>query len=234
MACELRRPDGHLHGDDLDELLDAAEVIGVAGVQRELGSQGCGRDQQIDGPCSPRFARLRCDDSKDAAIGACSVSVEREWVERCFGTLQPILSATALVRVVGGMWPGSQLSQAEGAYGNGDRKPCCVDLVQVDEDRRVEEARSWRGSSRTRHRFLICGGVEIRSEALVVDARRGPEHGHRGVGCHESVATEWGELADRDAVARHDERPALVELSHDLTALVPELSLADLTAHGPS
>jgi len=78
---------------------------------------------------------------------------------------------------------------------------------------------------------LARGGVEIGAEALVVDARRGPEHRHRRLRCDKAVATKRSQLTDRHAVARHDERFPPIELAHDLSALVAQLSLGDLAAH---
>jgi len=40
------------------------------------------------------------------------------------------------------------------------------------------------------------------------------------------------QLPNRDAVSRDDERLAPIQASHDLTALVAELSLGDLSTHG--
>lgn len=43
--------------------------------------------------------------------------------------------------------------------------------------------------------------------------------------------SHWSELADRDAVARHDERLAPVEGFHDSPAVIPQLTLSDLPLH---
>jgi hypothetical protein len=39
------------------------------------------------------------------------------------------------------------------------------------------------------------------------------------------------ELADRHTVASHDKGLTLIEFSHDLAALVPQLSLGDFPTH---
>src|SRR4029450_2816081 len=91
--------------------------------------------------------------------------------------------------------------------------------------------RSGRCPSATRRRVLARGGLEIAAQPLVVDARRGPEHRHRRLRCDKAMATKRSQLTDRHAVARHDERFPPIELAHDLSALVAQLSLGDLAAH---
>ncbi len=48
------------------------------------------------------------------------------------------------------------------------------------------------------------------------------------------MASQREELADGDAVAGDDEGLAVVELPHDLAAVVPQLPLRDLPAHAPT
>ena len=43
--------------------------------------------------------------------------------------------------------------------------------------------------------------------------------------------THWGKLADRDSIPGHNERFALVKLTHDFAATIAELALGDLSGH---
>src|SRR5205814_675457 len=80
--------------------------------------------------------------------------------------------------------------------------------------------RGGRGRSATRGGILISHGVEVGPAALIVDAWCGPEYGDRGLGGDEAMAPERGELADGNAIAGDDEGLPLVELAHDLSAVV--------------
>ena len=74
--------------------------------------------------------------------------------------------------------------------------------------------------------------IQIGAEPLRVNCWRCPEEGDCSLGGDEAVAAQWSELAHGNAVARDDERLALVELAHNLTAVVAQFSLGDLSAHG--
>ena len=65
----------------------------------------------------------------------------------------------------------------------------------------------------------------------VVSGRAG-EYGLDGVRRYEHTLPERAELTDRDAVARDDERLALVELAQDAPAFVAEVLLRDALGHG--
>jgi len=74
--------------------------------------------------------------------------------------------------------------------------------------------------------------VQVGAEPSRVNSGCRPEESDRSLGGDEAVAAQWSELAYGNAVARDDERLALVELAHDLTAVVAQFSLGDLSAHG--
>lgn len=100
-------------GDDVDEVVKGFEVIGIAGVQRELcGEGGCG-DEQVDGSGSAGFAPGACDGCEDPAVGAGGVGIEGEWVEGGFGSLDPVLAAAAFGGVVSGVWAGSEFCEGD-------------------------------------------------------------------------------------------------------------------------
>ena len=80
-------------------------------------------------------------------------------------------------------------------------------------------------------RVLVRCGVKIGAEALVVNSRCRVEQRHGSVGGNETAPVERRELADGHTVTSHDEALPLVDLAHDLAALVPELSLCDLSRH---
>jgi len=91
--------------------------------------------------------------------------------------------------------------------------------------------RAGRLSSGTRGGFLGGHAVEISAESCEVDARRVAEHCDCGVSAHESVSAQRGELSDGRPVPRHYEGLTLVQLAHDLAALVAQLPLGDLSSH---
>jgi hypothetical protein len=80
-------------------------------------------------------------------------------------------------------------------------------------------------------RTLVEDRIDVGSESPTVDDRSAGEEGDGCVGAHEPALSQRRQLADRDAVPGHDERLAAVERAHDLAALVPELSLTDLSRH---
>jgi hypothetical protein len=80
-------------------------------------------------------------------------------------------------------------------------------------------------------RTLVEDRIDVGSESPTVDDRSAGEEGDGCVGAHEPTFPERHELAHRDAVTGDDEHLAAVERAHDLAALVPELSLTDLSRH---
>jgi hypothetical protein len=91
--------------------------------------------------------------------------------------------------------------------------------------------RAGRGLSATGRRALVGDGVQIGPELAVIDGRGGAEQRHRSLGSYEPVAPQRGQLADRHAVAGHDERLPSVKPAHDLAAVIAEFSLGDLFSH---
>ena len=79
--------------------------------------------------------------------------------------------------------------------------------------------------------MLVDDRVDVGSESFTVEDRSAREEGDRCVGAHELTLPERRQLADRDAVTGDDEHLATIERAHDLAALVPELSLTDLSRH---
>ena len=100
---------------DVEESLETAEVLPVAGEEREiLGAGGC-RDQEVDSPGAASLPTRRSHGRKDPSVRACRVGVERQRIERCLGPLQSVLAATTLLRVTGGVWPRRELGHGDGA-----------------------------------------------------------------------------------------------------------------------
>src|SRR5579872_982805 len=82
--------------------------------------------------------------------------------------------------------------------------------------------------SATRKSLLRGNGVEILSEASILDSWRAAEDGH-GTGCgHEAMPVQRRELSYRAAIARDDVALTLVKSPHDLSAVIAELALTDL------
>jgi hypothetical protein len=88
-----------------------------------------------------------------------------------------------------------------------------------------------RGALATRRYFLAGCPIEIRSEPVQRHRRSAPERGDGHLGAYESVSAQRGKLPDGDSIPGHDERLALVKLSHDLAAVIAQLPLRDLFAH---
>lgn len=81
-------------------------------------------------------------------------------------------------------------------------------------------------------RDLLAGRViKVGTELVDIDAWCALESRYCGVGADEPMATQWGQLADRNTISGHDERLALVELAHDLAAVVAQLALGDFGSH---
>src|SRR5712691_8154281 len=106
-ADGLRR----LNGDDFEEAVEFLEVAGVARVERELGGERSGRDEQIEGAPTPPFPSGAGNGGVDAAVSAGDCSVYRQRLESRLGPLEPVLATRALVSVAGRMRPGGKLRQ---------------------------------------------------------------------------------------------------------------------------
>ena len=89
-----------------------------------------------------------------------------------------------------------------------------------------------RGVSGTRAGVLGRDAVEVGAQPGQVDAGSTPEYGDDGVGIHEPVASQRGQLSDGYAMAGDDKAFTPVQSPHDLAAVVPELPLGDVSCHG--
>ena len=92
--------------------------------------------------------------------------------------------------------------------------------------------RAWRRVSATRSGGLACETIEIASKPPQVYRGRVSERRCSRLRSNETPSSEGEELPDRHAIAGHDERLALIELAHDLTAAIAQLALRDLAGHG--
>src|SRR5215218_6734174 len=78
---------------------------------------------------------------------------------------------------------------------------------------------------------LIDYLVQVPAHAFPVEAGRVAEHLDGGRCGHEAVATQRAQLSHRTSIAAHHEGPALIEGTHNATAVVSQLPLTDLLAH---
>jgi hypothetical protein len=81
---------------------------------------------------------------------------------------------------------------------------------------------------------LAGNSIEVRAQPVNLYTRRTPESCHGRLGTDESMATQWRELADRNAISRHHEGLALVKAPHDLAAAIAQLALGDVARHDSS
>jgi hypothetical protein len=88
-----------------------------------------------------------------------------------------------------------------------------------------------RGDSGTGAGVLGCNAVEVSAKLRQVDARSAPEHSDGGVGIHEPVATKWSQFPNWYAMPGDDEALTPVQSPHYLAAVVPELTLCDISSH---
>ena len=71
-----------------------------------------------------------------------------------------------------------------------------------------------------RRGILLDENVDIRAEAVGIDARRPGQDLHRNIGRHELTLPQRCQLTDRYAVTGNDKALATIERAHDLSALV--------------
>ena len=88
-----------------------------------------------------------------------------------------------------------------------------------------------RGESGTRAGVLGCNAVEVVAEPGQVDTRSAPEHLDGSVGIHEPVAPKRGQLPDGYTMPGDDESLTPVQSPHDFAAVVPELTLGNVSCH---
>jgi hypothetical protein len=81
-------------------------------------------------------------------------------------------------------------------------------------------------------RGLLAGGpVEVCSQPVEFYAWSASERRHGRLGTYESMATQWGKLANSDPIPGHDEGFALVKPAHNVAAVIAQLTLGDLSGH---
>lgn len=85
--------------------------------------------------------------------------------------------------------------------------------------------------SGTRSNALIDVSIDVAAETLRGKRRRALERRDRRLGLEELAPPQRRELANRYAIARHDKRHTAIQSAHDLSTLVPKLSLGDLAWH---
>ena len=81
---------------------------------------------------------------------------------------------------------------------------------------------------------MIGDGVQVGAKAVEVNPGCAPESRHRRRRADEPIAPQGGKLPNRNPVARHDEGLAAVKLPHDLSAVVAQFTLSDLSSHKPN
>lgn len=134
--------------DDRQDFFKPSEVIDVARVEREAGGEGSGGDQQIDGSGATCLAARRDDCGIHASIGPRRVAIERQRVKVGFGPLQAILAPCSLTGIDRRVRAGGELCHGQGADGEFDGELRGVDVIQIDDDRGVDEALQWPWSLR--------------------------------------------------------------------------------------
>lgn len=122
--------------------------------------------------------------------------------------------------------PGRELRKGERADGQLEWQSLWIKLLEIQDHRGVGESAG--GRSATGTKLLAGNGVEIPAELQKVDWKCSSEHRHRGLRGDEPTPASRRQLADRGAVVGDDKRFALVESTHDLSAVVAELTLVDL------
>jgi hypothetical protein len=91
--------------------------------------------------------------------------------------------------------------------------------------------RDARAASSMKRELLAGGPVEVCSQPVELNAWSASECRHSRLGTDESMATQWGKLADRDPIPGHNEGFALVKLAHNLAAVIAQLTLCDFSGH---
>jgi hypothetical protein len=100
--------------DDLHQVSQAGEVVGVASVQRKPRRQRRCRDQQVGEASAPGLASGTANRCVDLPVGSRGGGVEGERVERCLDALQSVLAACTLPPLVSRVRARRQLRKAHG------------------------------------------------------------------------------------------------------------------------
>jgi hypothetical protein len=126
--------------NDINEVFNAAEIVHVARVQRKVdGERRCG-DQQVYGSGSAGFTSTRRDGRIDTAVSPRRGAVERQRVKGGLGSLHTVLTSRPLGAVGRCVWAGCQLRHRQGADRQFGWKLPGVQMIEVDQDRGVDEA----------------------------------------------------------------------------------------------
>jgi hypothetical protein len=126
--------------DDLHEVVQTVEIIGVTRVQGELdGERSCG-DEQIEGAPTACLATRRQNSRVDPPVCARGRRIEGEDFEGGLGSLESILPPRTLLRICAHVRSGSEFRQRDGRDRHLDRQLTGIDLVEIDDDARIREA----------------------------------------------------------------------------------------------
>src|SRR5947209_15160690 len=117
-TCGDGKAAGGSHGYDLDEIAERAEIVRVAGVERQAGSARGRCKEEVDGTRPPRLASRGDHGGINPPISPCRLSVEGQRIECGFRALEPVLAARPLFGVRCGVRTGGKLGHRDGAYGN--------------------------------------------------------------------------------------------------------------------
>src|SRR5207302_10596442 len=91
---------GGLQRDHLDQILERAKVVRIAGVQGYPCRQRSRGDEEIDGPGTAGLSAGARRRGVDAAAGSGGLSIERQRIERALSSPQPVLAARPLGAIV--------------------------------------------------------------------------------------------------------------------------------------
>ena len=117
-----------------------AEVVRVPRIQRETESQRRRRNENVDGSRASRLPAGRGDGGVHAPVGPRRLRVERKRIEGRFRALESVLSTGTFRCVSGGVRAGRELCHADGTDGDLGWQIVRINRLQVDEDRRVDDA----------------------------------------------------------------------------------------------
>ena len=129
-----------MNWNDFEKAFEFVEVVRVTRIERELGGERSGRNEQIEGAPTARFPSRVGNGGVDATVGAGDGSVYRQRLERRLSPLEPVLTTSAHVRVAGRMWAGGKLRQRHCRDCDLRGQISRIEPSEVDHDRRVDEA----------------------------------------------------------------------------------------------
>ena len=147
-------------GHDVDDLIQACKVVGVASVEGQVGRKSGRSDHQIDCSCPAGFPLGAEDRGEDSSVGPGGIDIEWQRIERGFCPLETILPPASLHSVVCGMRASCQLSQSHGADSDLVREGRCLDVFKIDNHRSVQQPARWSG--RLRHEEMDLGRQKCR------------------------------------------------------------------------